>query len=207
MTKSPGSEAAGQTGFERRYFTVEGLKVETRADGKRGLSGHAAVFNVLSENLGGFRELIKPGAFTEALKRDDIRALFNHDPNFVLGRNRAGTLRLAEDERGLAIDCDAPATTTIADLVLAPIERGDVSQMSFGFSCMPGGQDWAEDEDGVMIRTITEVKLYDVSPVTFPAYTATDIAVRALDAYRAAHPKPVKTPLNLLRAKEMLARV
>ncbi len=195
------------TDLERRHFNVEGLKVETRADGKRTLSGHAAVFNVLSENLGGFRETIKPGAFATALTRDDIRALFNHDPNFVLGRNRAGTLRLTEDERGLAIECDAPSTPTIGDLVIAPIERGDISQMSFGFSVMPGGQDWAEDEDGMMIRTITEVKLFDVSPVTFPAYTATDIAVRSLADYRAAHPKPAMTatPFNLLRAKQMLA--
>lgn len=192
---------------ENRAFVIDGLKVETRENGAPRIVGHAAVFNVLSENLGGFREVIKPGAFANALARDDIRALFNHDPNFVLGRNKASTLKLAEDDRGLAIEVDAPNTPTIRDLVIAPIERGDVSQMSFGFSVMPGGQDWAEDEDGLMIRTITECKLFDVSPVTFAAYPSTDVAVRSLTAFRAAQPKAIRTPFNLLRAKEMLARV
>src|SRR5437764_788576 len=112
--------------IERRAFVVEGLAVETR-DGKPPLiRGHAAVFNSLSEDLGGFREQIAPGAFAEAIGKDDVRALFNHDPNFVLGRSAAKTLRLAEDMRGLAIEIDAPETPTIRDLVLAPIARGDV---------------------------------------------------------------------------------
>lgn len=190
--------------IERRNFAVEGLKVETRDGGATRIAGHAAVFNVLSENLGGFREQVKPGAFAETIVKDDIRGLFNHDPNFVLGRNVSGTMTLSEDERGLAFEITAPATPTIRDLVLAPIERGDVSQMSFGFVVPPGGQDWGEDEDGMIIRTLLQVKLFDVSPVTFPAYPATDVAVRALGEYRKA--KAPAVSMNLMRAKLLLAR-
>jgi HK97 family phage prohead protease len=190
---------------ERRAFAVEGLKVETREEGKRRLVGHAAVFNTLSENLGGFRERIVPGAFAETIKTDDIRALFNHDDNFILGRNRSKTLSLKEDDRGLAIAVDVPDNQTIRDLVLAPIERGDVSQMSFGFSVMLDGQDWGQDGDGTMVRTLKRVRLFDVSPVVFPAYPQTDIAARSLTEFLASQ-KP-KTPFNLLRAKERLAQV
>ncbi len=179
--------------IERRAFVVEGLKVEKRADGKAVLRGHAAVFGQLSEDLGGFREQIVAGAFLEAIEKDDVRALFNHDPNFVLGRNRAKTLLLSEDSRGLAIEIDPPDNDTVRHLVLQPIERGDVSQMSFGFSVRPGGQDWAKDDEGRTIRTLKKVRLFDVSPVTFPAYPQTDIAVRELRAWQAAAaPDPEK---------------
>jgi HK97 family phage prohead protease len=192
--------------LERRYFAVEGLKIETR-DGKPAMiSGHAAVFNTLSQNLGGFREQIKPGAFSETIGKDDIRALFNHDPNFVLGRNIASTLRLMEDERGLAIEVDAPDSQTIRDLVLGPIARGDISQMSFGFAVVQDGQDWAEDGDGMMIRTLSKVRLFDVSPVTFPAYTATDVAVREMRSFQ-ARVIPPAVPMNLIRARDLQARI
>jgi hypothetical protein len=87
--------------------------------------------------------------------------------------------------RGLAIEIDLPDTQTIRDLVAAPIERGDVSQMSFGFSVRPGGQDWAKDDEGRVVRTLKKVRLFDVSPVTFPAYPQTDIAVRELRSWQA----------------------
>lgn len=189
---------------ERRAFVVDGLAIETREDEKPRLVGHAAVFNELSEDLGGFREQIMPGAFAEAIAKDDIRALFNHDPNFVLGRNRSKTLSLKEDARGLAISIDLPDSQTVRDLVTAPIERGDISQMSFGFQVRPGGQDWAKDDDGRVIRTLKNLRLFDVSPVAFAAYPQTDVAVRELRAFEAALPPPV--PMNLLRAREMLAR-
>jgi len=175
---------------ERRAFAVNGLELRAADDGKRRLVGHAAVFNSLSEDLGGFREQIAPGAFAEAIDKDDVRALFNHDPNFVLGRTASKTLRLSEDARGLLIEIDLPDTQTVRDLVVAPIERGDVSQMSFGFSVRPGGQDWAKDDEGRTIRTLKRVRLFDVSPVTYPAYHATDVAVRSLRAWQAAERAP-----------------
>lgn len=188
---------------ERRFFALDGLTVEHRDGEASKIRGHAAVFGQLSEDLGGFREQIVSGAFAEAIERDDVRALFNHDPNFILGRNRAKTLRMAEDARGLAIEIDAPQTQTIRDLVLAPIERGDVSQMSFGFSVRPGGQDWAKDDEGRTIRTLKALRLFDVSPVVFPAYPQTDVAVRELRAWTDSLIPP--PPMRLIRARQQQA--
>jgi HK97 family phage prohead protease len=192
--------------IERRTFVVEGFTIEKREGKPAKLRGHAAVFNAVSEDLGGFREQIMPGAFADAIKTDDVRALFNHDPNFVLGRNRSNTLVLSEDARGLAIEIDMPDTQMVRDLVLAPIERGDVSQMSFGFSVKPGGQDWAKDDEGRVIRTLKKLRLFDVSPVTFPAYPQTDVAVRELRAFVEAAKPLITTDFNLLRAREAQAR-
>lgn len=192
---------------ERRSFAIDGLTVETREDGKRKLLGHAAVFNALSEDLGGFRETIAPGAFAEAVTKDDVRALFNHDSNYVLGRLRSGTLRLVEDARGLAIEVDLPDTQTIRDLVVAPIERGDVSQMSFGFSVRPGGQDWAQDDEGRVIRTLKKVRLFDVSPVTYPAYPQTDVAVREMRSWQASAAVPPATNTRLAAARQRQASI
>lgn len=168
--------------IERRTVTVE-MKIEKRADEAPRIRGHAALFNTMSQDLGGFREQIAPGAFAEALKSDDVRALWNHNPDHVLGRNLAGTLILSEDQRGLAIEIIPPDTQLARDLMTS-IERGDVSQMSFAFSVRPNGQNWGEDEEGNYVRTLTNVRLFDVSPVTYPAYTQTDVAVRSMEAWK-----------------------
>ncbi len=156
-----------------------------RSDDVVMLKGHAAVFNSLSENLGGFREQIEPGAFKWALENDDVRALINHDSNLVLGRNTAGTLRLKEDKTGLAVEIDIPDTAPARDLVVS-IERGDISQMSFGFRVRPGGEEWGEDDNGDIVRTLTDLGLFDVSPVAYPAYPATDVGLRSLEAHTEA---------------------
>ena len=161
--------------IERRTFAVKRLEIRKQAAGPGTIAGHAAVFNSLSVNLGGFREKIDPGAFKRTIKESDIRALFNHDANQVLGRNKAATLRLTEDEQGLAIEIDPPDTQAARDLTVL-IERGDVSQMSFGFRTIT---DRWETQGGEQIRTLEEVELFDVSPVTFPAYPDTDVAMRA----------------------------
>lgn len=166
--------------MERRISTLD---LEVRAlDGtpdKPSIAGYAAVFNQLSEDLGGFREKISPGAFTKSLG-NDVRALFNHDSNIVLGRTKAKTLRIAEDQKGLVIEIDPPDTEAARSLV-ASIKRGDISQMSFGF--LTRSDIW-EDIDGKIVRTLIDVDLYDVSPVTFPAYPQTDVAARSLAAFR-----------------------
>ena len=196
--------ARTEPGIERRAFAAaRGLRIERREGKAPMLAGHAAVFNQLSENLGGFREQIKPGAFADALA-DDVRALFNHDPNFILGRSTNGTLRLKEDDIGLAVEIDVPDTSSVRDQVLAPIERGDVSQMSFGFAVKPGGQDWAEDDEGRLIRTLTAVRLFDVSPVTFPAYPQTDIAMRSLDLWRTKRGRPNVLKAQLLQTQALI---
>jgi len=163
--------------MERRTLPVAELRV-AEADEGRMITGYAAVFDQLSEDLGGFRELIRPGAFRKVIK-DDVRALVNHDANFVLGRNVAGTLRLAEDDHGLQVEIDAPDTAWARDLMVT-IDRGDVDQMSFAFSVRE--QAWKRDEDdGAVTREIIEFKrLYDVSVVTFPAYPQTEAQAREI---------------------------
>lgn len=186
--------------IERRCFALDSLQVETREDGKRIMRGHAAVFNQLSEDLGGFREQISPGAFADAIKTDDVRALFNHNPDFVLGRNLAKTLRLTEDSRGLAIEIDPPDTQVARDLMVS-MERGDITQMSFGFSVRPNGHTWANDDEGRRIRTLTKLRLFDVSPVTYPAYPQTDVALRSLAEWNRAHEVAPPSRVRMLRRR------
>uniref|UniRef100_UPI00345E70F8 HK97 family phage prohead protease n=1 Tax=Mesotoga sp. TaxID=2053577 RepID=UPI00345E70F8 len=126
--------------------------------------------------LGGFREKIQPGAFSEAIVNDDVRALWNHDSNYVLGRNKAGTLKLSEDEHGLHYVVDLPDTQWAKDL-LESIKRGDVTQSSFGF--IVDSDEWAK-QDGETVRTLTKVTLFDVSPVTYPAYPQTSTSARSI---------------------------
>lgn len=169
--------------LERRAYPV---KVEIRSDeaGPPRLTGYAAVFNSLSEDLGGFREKIKPGAFANSIKISDIRALWNHNPDYVLGRNKAGTLFLEEDERGLRIEIIPPETTWAKDL-MESIRRGDVDQMSFGFRTRK--DEWDDSNPNNIVRTLVEVELFDVSPVTYPAYPATSIGVRSTKEILEAH--------------------
>ncbi len=168
---------------EERRIVVGDLRAITADGGGVKIAGHAAKFDQLSEDLGGFRERIAPGTFAKTLQSADIRALWNHDANIVLGRNKSGTLRLSEDSAGLAYECDAPDTQLVRDMVLAPIARGDVNQCSFGFFTL--SDKWAK-LDGEWVRTLLEVELFDVSPVTYPAYPQTDVAVRSLQAAQAA---------------------
>lgn len=149
--------------------------LELRTIGNR-VVGHAAVFNSLSEDLGGFREIIRPGAFANVVK-SDVRCLFNHDPSLILGRTAAGTLRLAEDRSGLAIECELPQTSYARNLQLS-MQRGDVSGMSFSFTVAKDV--WSEQLGGVLLREVLLFdQVYDVGPVTFPAYPATDAGLRA----------------------------
>ena len=152
------------------------------SDGGTCIEGHAAVFDSWSETLGGifpFKEKVRRGAFAESIGRDDIRALFNHDPNYVLGRNRAGTLELVEDDVGLRVRITPPDTIWARDITTS-IRRGDISQMSIGF--VVEDDEWSS-KDGIDMRELKKVRLFDVSPVTFPAYTATDVGVRAMQEY------------------------
>ena len=143
--------------------------------------GYAAKFNSRSNNLGGFVEVIAPGAFDDVLN-DDVRGLFNHDRNMILGRTKSGTLSLSVDDVGLRYEITAPDNQTVRDLVLAPIQRGDVDQSSFAFHLPSDGYRWDEDESGLYIRTITRVsRLIDVSPVTYPAYNDTEVSARDLE--------------------------
>lgn len=156
------------------------MPVERRATGDTvTVVGYAAVFNSTTD-FGYFREVIAPGAFTETLKTADVRAYFDHDRGRVLGRKSAGTLRLHEDSRGLAVEIDLPDTTDGRD-VRTLIERGDVSGMSFGFIVRK--QQWDETV-APPLRMIQQVDLLEVSIVSEPAYADTSIALRSLDHVR-----------------------
>jgi HK97 family phage prohead protease len=171
--------------MERRTVGLTELRV-SRAQPEEGaeatgpiIEGHAAVFNQWSENLGGmfpFKEKVIPGAFRDSINVDDVRALFNHDPNYVLGRNKAGTLELKETQKGLLVRITPPDTQWARDLTVS-IDRGDITQMSFGF--LVEEDKWGS-EDGMDIRELHKVKLFDVSPVTFPAYSQTSVGIRSM---------------------------
>lgn len=148
------------------------------------IAGYGAVFNARSLLLFDlFVEEIAPGAFDDVLN-DDVRALFNHDRNFVLGRTTSGTLQLEADTRGLSYIITPPDTQTVRDLVLTPIARGDVTGSSFGFRVADDGDEWRQEGD-LVIRTIHRFsRLIDISPVTYPAYEGTHVAQRSLDAWK-----------------------
>jgi len=162
--------------LERRFLKESELELRAEGEEPPKIAGYAAVFDAMSEDLGGFREKIAPGAFTKALGMD-VRALFNHDPSVVLGRTKAKTLNLREDNRGLYVEFTPPASEA-ARSVIESIRRGDIDQMSFGFRTV---SDTWEDKDGEIVRTLNEVELFDVSVVTYPAYPQTRVDVRGLD--------------------------
>jgi HK97 family phage prohead protease len=167
------------TSVERRSAAAE-LRVISKG-GQAHLRGHAAVFDSLSEDLGSFREVIDRRAFDDTLDAD-VRALVNHDPSLLLGRTKSGTLKLSIDERGLVYDVLLPKTQYAADLIES-ISRKDLSGSSFSFRAT---KDKWEKRDGENIRTVLTAELIDVSPVTYPAYSATDttVAQRALKLWR-----------------------
>lgn len=169
---------------ERRALALpEGceVRVATR-DGRPVIAGYAAVFNSRSQEMRTskgvrFVEVIRPGAFARALNNPDVRALKNHDPNLILGRVGAGTLRLSEDERGLRYEADPPDTSYARDLVES-LRRRDITGSSFAFVTLEDA--WSTTPEGIALRELRAVELYDVGPVTFPAYPAATSSVRSL---------------------------
>lgn len=157
------------------------LPVEHRADGdKMTVAGYAATFGETADIGGYFREVIAPGAFTNTLNTADVRAYYGHDRQRLLGRSSAGTLRLKEDAKGLAVEIDLPDTTDGRD-VRELIARGDITGMSFGFIVTHDEWDMTGTVD---TRTIHEVELLEVSVVSEPAYEGTSIALRSRDDAR-----------------------
>lgn len=144
---------------------------DVRTEGNT-LRGYAAIFNTLSEDLGGFRERIAPGAFADVLADADVRLLVDHKPP-PLARTKAGTLRLSEDERGLSFAAELPDTSYARDL-RESVKRGDLDGMSFRFAVKPDGEEWQDD-----VRTIRRVdRLMDVCLATYPAYPAASVELR-----------------------------
>ena len=175
------SEVRTNPNKEVRTFDVQDL--ELRMDGdKPTVVGYGAVFNSMSNDLGGFREFIAPDAFEGRLE-DDVRFLVNHDANLILARTTNGTLRLSVDEKGLRYEADMPNTSTARDL-MELLKNGTISQSSFAFTVE---EDSWEVKDGMNIRTIDKVsQLYDVSSVTYPAYNqaSSAVALRSLEEWK-----------------------
>ena len=179
----PERRFAGQARFERR------AKGETNA---AHIYGRAIVYNAwttLYESKSySWREIIRPGAVTKALaEKQDVRCLFNHNANYVLGRTTSGTLTLSQDDQGVDMDCEAPDTQLIRDMVLSPMERQDITGQSFAFLIRMGGQKLTIREENDMVieeREITDIDLFDLGPVTYPQYEETTVALRSIGEKR-----------------------
>lgn len=171
---------------------------ELRRFDQKTITGYAAVFNketVIGHPTKGWREVVRPGAFAGVLDQD-VRALFNHDANVLLGRASAGTLKFSEDGHGLKVEIDPPDTQTVRDLVLGPMMRRELNGMSIRFMVAEDGDRW-EPRSGpkLALREIVRIaRLDEVSVVTFPAFEATEATLRSFNAL--ARPR-----LELVRAR------
>lgn len=184
--------------LERRF--IKGGQLRATKGDKPGIEGYSAVFNEQYDS-GWMMESIKPGAFTRALKeKQDVRCLFNHDANNVLGRTKSGTLKLTEDSTGLHFACDTNPDIRIAADVQGMIDRGDVDGCSFAFQVTK--QTWREEKDSdghyITYREIEDVDLFDVGPVTYPAYEGTSVSGRAQDRAGLLDGAPVEIRARLL---------
>lgn len=162
-------------GSERRMYVAP---VEVRAEGdQQYFEGTAVVFSSVTD-LGWFSEEIAPGAFDEVMD-DDVRGLFNHDPNFILGRNKSGTMQLTVDNARASYRIKYNPNDPDHVRVMEKIKRGDVSQSSFAFSVKDDSWELKDGKDHRIVKKIQ--RWYDVSPVTYPAYTNTSVAARSFD--------------------------
>lgn len=192
--------------FERRVFQLTDVQIRSADDSAQRLhfNGRAVVYDQLSEDFGGWQEVIKPGAATRTLAASpDVRFLQNHDPNLLLGRTASGTLRLTEDDAGVLVDSDMADVSYARDLAVL-IERGDLNQMSFGFWIV--SDSWS--------GSLHEVREFDfdggdVSAVTFPAYTQTSAELRSLAQKRIDEERgrPVALDTHRVRELELLAQL
>jgi len=169
-------------GIQRRTFPAS---VRTMAGDEFALVGYAAMFDNWSKNLGGFVERVAPGAFVRSLRAQaDVKALFNHQPDNILGRTKSGTLVLTQDEKGLRFRVQLNRNSQQHRDLYESVQRGDIDECSFAFTVPSGGDDWADGSDpetgeSCAMRTLKDVDLLDVSVVTYPAYNATSVGARA----------------------------
>lgn len=171
------ARAAATPELERRALAFETGEIRVDDAESPRLTGYAAKYGIQTD-LGWFREKIKAGAFDEALTSSDARALKNHDPNLLLGRESSGTLRLSSNSVGLRFEIDVPATTTGRD-TLEEVRRGDLAGCSFAFTVAE--DEWKHREGEQSERTIVRIaQLFDVGPVTYPAYEDTTVVARSV---------------------------
>ena len=195
---TPRSRTNAPSGVERRTLAVSGLRAEREEGGATYLSGYAANYNVTSYNLGWFRERLLPGAFKRAVaEKQDVFHLVNHDPSQILGRTLSGTTVLTDDEKGLAFRTLINPNDHHAVNFAARVERGDIDQCSFGFICRE--QEWKTERDPdnanetVDVRLVSDLDLFDISTVAFPAYPLTNTALAALRSAGDSVPIEIRT--------------
>jgi HK97 family phage prohead protease len=168
--------------LERRFTSVP-VEIRTGSDRvKNTIGGYAAKFTpAISQNLGGFKEQIAPGAFNRSASQawPDVQARYNHEDSMLLGTTSGGSLRLAVNETGLQYEVDM-LDDAISERIYKLVQRGDVRQSSFAF--VSDVDEWATDDTGFPLRTLQQVRLVDVAPVNAPAYLDTPAAVRSLAA-------------------------
>ena len=158
---------------EQLYLPARELRVQTSPDGSRIISGFAIVYNSPSQDLGGFTEIVAPSAVAESLRNSpDVLCLRDHDVSILLGRTTSKTLTLTDEPAGLRFSCRLPDTTQASDLA-ASIDRGDLSGVSFGF--VTEEDKWVADADGNVVRTLLKISLFEISPCSFPAYSASSV--------------------------------
>lgn len=170
---------------ETREIRVAVGTLEERSsdDGRISMRGYAYRFNELSQDLGGFRERIMPGAGGPSLRQNDVIATFNHNTPSLLGRTSSGTLRVGEDREGGWYEIDLPNTTVGRD-VAELLKRGDLRGSSFTFRVLDGGQRRADEDDpetGLPVREITAMDVAEVGPVVNPAYLTTQASLRSVE--------------------------
>jgi uncharacterized protein len=162
--------------IERRFVTTNETKINVD---KRTLEGYAAIFNSDSLPIGGmFTERIHKGAFVKTISESDIICSRDHEDGKILGRISSGTLRLSEDTRGLYYSCSLPDTTYANDLKES-ISRGDVKGNSFEFNTIKDKWAYPTEKNGTALRDVFEVRLFQVGPVTVPAYEKTSLTLRS----------------------------
>jgi HK97 family phage prohead protease len=172
-------------GQERLEVSLEDVEIRDSGAGQDfyTLRGHAAVFNSLSNDLGGFKEMLAPGSMVDAIKNSRVHLLFNHDANYPLASTDSGTLELREDDLGLHVWARIPKELSYAKDLRVLMQAGIARDMSFAFS-LPAdgtGESWTRSADGENLRTITQVgELYDVSAVVRGAYSAPGYDLRSV---------------------------
>lgn len=164
--------------MEKRSYQAT-IELHAEAESRK-IVGYAAVFNSLSQDLGGFKEIILPDAFNRSLKKNIVQALDNHDPKSILGRSDEGTLTLVVDEHGLRVEI-TPSDTSYARDLFANIEHRNYAGMSFGF--VAAKDSWGVQGEQV-VRTLKEINLFEVSPCIEPAYSDTEVALRSMNQWR-----------------------
>lgn len=182
---------------ELRQFNTPNIELRAEEGKPTTISGYAVEWDKLSDPIYGcFREKFKKGAFTKALIGCDIRALWQHNVGQPLGRTTNNTLTLTEDDTGLRYEIKPPSTTWGTDAVES-IRRGDVTNSSFLFSAKGGKEEWDDSDPAMSIRTVTEATLFEVSPVTFPAYPQSSVGVRSAQEVFDSHAAELKAAENI----------